>query len=309
MFSVIIPIFNVEEYLGECLRSVSALNPQKYEIIAVNDGSTDSSAEILNEWSESMTNLKIVTQDNKGLSAARNTGLRHAKGKYVAFIDSDDKVDAAMLDKMFRVAESNQVDICVGDYVELYDNINADKVIRHLGINENTLYTGSDFLQKYHTLLMSMVWRSIYQRRFLEANSLYFVEGIYFEDVVYTPLCFQAARRVKYLSLPFYTYRKRDNSITTTKGSRKKVEDAIVVWSILRKNITLSKLVKIADTEGFHAFLKQYMLYGSEVDNALIAVAREYSKSRNLDRKYKIAGVMLRLLPQSLFRKIYELLS
>lgn len=140
MYSVIIPVYNVEKYLDECLHSISSLNSPDYEIIAVNDGSTDNSAAILNEWEKRLPNLVVINQENRGLSAARNTGLKFSKGEYIAFIDSDDYVDANAMHQLLETARHNNTDICVGDFKVFNDGDNSGFQRKSIPANEAFLY-------------------------------------------------------------------------------------------------------------------------------------------------------------------------
>ena len=102
--SVIVPVYNVEKYLSECLDSVLSQDEKDIEVICVNDGSTDKSLEILKEYKEKDDRIIIVTQDNKGLAEARNSGLNVAKGEYIFFLDSDDKMREGTLSKLYSTA-------------------------------------------------------------------------------------------------------------------------------------------------------------------------------------------------------------
>ena len=102
MFSVIVPVYNVEQYLGRCLESLLAQDYAGFEVICVNDGSTDHSREILTEWEARLPQMRVIDRKNGGLSAARNTGLKAANGEYVLFVDSDDWVEPTMLSHLFH---------------------------------------------------------------------------------------------------------------------------------------------------------------------------------------------------------------
>ena len=108
-FSIIVPVYNVEQYLEQCLESILAQNYDDYEVICVNDGSTDSSREILTAWESRMPQMRVIDRENGGLSAARNTGFEAATGEYVVFVDSDDWVEPTMLNRL--TAECNGTDM------------------------------------------------------------------------------------------------------------------------------------------------------------------------------------------------------
>lgn len=106
--SIIVPVFNVESYLDDCLESLCSQTVQEVEIICVNDGSTDRSGEILAKWASKNTQIRIISKTNGGLSSARNIGLANAHGRYIAFVDSDDFVDPAMFEKLLKKGRRNE---------------------------------------------------------------------------------------------------------------------------------------------------------------------------------------------------------
>lgn len=222
LLSIIIPVYNVEKYLDDCLRCFMSLDFSKYEVICVNDGSTDSSFKIIEIWSNKYP-IKVVSHENKGLSAARNTGLKIATGKYVVFVDSDDYIDVDKLLEISDCAEQRKVDIAIGDYWEFTDNVpNRQSIIHSIANVSFAPIDGVSFFKQYYKPLRSVVWRCVYKRLFLLQNELWFHEGVCFEDVEFTPIVFCKARKIIYTGIPFYFYRKRNNSITTSMSSEKR---------------------------------------------------------------------------------------
>ena len=120
--SIIIPVYNAEQYLEDCLLSISQQTFGDFEILAVNDGSTDRSLEILKKYQEKEPRLKVFSQENKGVSAARNLGVEYAKGEYIIFLDSDDYIENNMIESLLKVAIENQSDIVLcGFYADFVD--------------------------------------------------------------------------------------------------------------------------------------------------------------------------------------------
>lgn len=302
--SVIIPVYNVEKYLEDCLISMSRLLlSEDVEIIAVNDGSTDESYAILSKWKEKYKNLVILCQKNSGLSSARNTGLKEANGEYIVFIDSDDHIDEGNLLAIVDKYCKTNTDIIVNDYWELYDK-NIETHSNNIPANRNYSYSGIEFILKYYKPLKSMVWRSIYKRKFLLDNLLLFHEGIYFEDVEFTPLAFSKAKSVIYSGIPFYYYRKRGGSITSSSGSERKVNDALSVWKVLNKEASREENQNIAPIMrelGFHCFLKQYSMLNKCLSKEKLADAKSYSANQMESYKYNNCSILFRLLPDKIF--------
>ena len=126
MISVIIPVYNVEDYLAECIDSVLGQSYTDYEIILVDDGATDSSGRMCDEYARKDSRIRVIHQENGGLSAARNTGLRAAWGKYIYFLDSDDYIAPSALEHLAALAEKEQADVVFFDGYTFFDECEAD---------------------------------------------------------------------------------------------------------------------------------------------------------------------------------------
>ncbi len=311
LLSLIIPIYNVEWYLDECLNSLKILiDRSDVEIIAVNDGSTDCSLTILEKWNKGYHNIRIISQQNRGLSAARNIGLCSSNGEYVSFLDSDDYIDASKLLELLTIADSASADITIGDFIEFKDeNDRMHTKLNSIQAQPMISYDGDNFLNQFSVPLMSVVWRSLYKRSFLIDNNLSFHEGICFEDVEFTPLAFSKAKSVIYSGIPFYYYRKRGGSITTTSGSERKVNDALSVWRVLDKEASKEENVNIAPIMrelGFHCFLNQYSILDKCLSKDKLAIAKSLSSNEMKSHKYTACSLLFRLLPDNAFHKILK---
>ena len=215
-FSVIIPVYNVEPYLCDCLDSVLNQTCADWEAVCVNDGSTDGSADILNEYAVRESRLKVITQSNGGLSAARNAGIDAAEGEYVLFLDSDDWLEENALEVVSANLDGEDM-LCFSgrrffESEKTYHGADQLKAQSYLSgmdyYNENALLA-RDFA------FVCVVLRS-YKREFLSRHNLRFKEGIFHEDNLFTPLACYYAKKVKVLNECLYDYRVRANSITTT---------------------------------------------------------------------------------------------
>lgn len=304
LFSIIIPIYNVELYLDECLESLEGLSSSDIEIIAINDGSIDSSPDILDKWTHKIHNLVIINQTNRGLSGARNTGLSICKGDYIAFIDSDDYVDSSALLKLFESAKHSKADITIGDYYEFIQGNGQNNLV---SLKSNRSITnGETFFLEYFKPLKSMVWRSVYRRSFLLDNNISFKEGIYFEDILFTPSVFLRAKKILNTNIPFYYYRKRANSITTSISSSKKIGDTLLIWHLLKgicnELKVSSNVTNIISSICFHLFLLQYYSYNTQISNELWIKVKNLANTKFHSNKYKLISNFLRFTSQSLFR-------
>ena len=222
--SVIIPVYNVEEYLGECLNSVVNQTFEDIEIICVNDGSTDNSLEILNDYALRDNRIKVLTQENKRQGAARNLGMDKSSGVYVYFMDSDDYIDLNTIEKLYDNAVSNNSDIVVSKIARFTDD--GDKIDYSIpGFDFETQFKNVDFNDftfnykdiKQYVLNRSFApWMKLFKKDFLLENNLQFKEHIAYEDVLYHVQTFLKADRISFSPNFFYYYRNNPTSTMNT---------------------------------------------------------------------------------------------
>lgn len=215
--SVIIPVYNVEDYIEECIHSLLQQTLNDIELIIVNDGTKDSSIEKIQYLINRHKHIKLINQNNLGLSAARNTGLEYASGDYVAFIDSDDYIEPTFLEELYNQAIKDDLDIVMGGYKIFKDNQYEIKE-RNPKLYDR-IRTGEDFLKEeleYKDYRME-VWDDLYRLDFLKENNLCFEKGLLHEDELFTPLAMLSAKRVKLIQSNKYVYRQREGSIMSNK--------------------------------------------------------------------------------------------
>lgn len=220
-FSIIIPVYNVEPFLRCCLDSVLSQTYNNWEAICVNDGSTDGSAALLDEYAAKDSRLRIVTQPNGGLSSARNAGLREAKGENILFLDSDDWLEPEALQTLSQHLES--VDLLCFSGRRFFEETGAFGVADKLV--EKTYESGMDYYNENALMhrdfaFVSVVLRA-YKRTLLVDHGLWFKEGVYHEDNLFTPQACFYAQKVKVLNACLYDYRVRAHSIMTTTDAKR----------------------------------------------------------------------------------------
>lgn len=228
LVSIILPVYNVEPYLEECLRSI--LN-QTYpltsiELLAINDGSTDRSLNIIKKYEKLFPNIQIIDQENRGLGAVRNRGLELARGDYIYFLDSDDWIDSELVSDCVNVLEEQDLQVCHFQKYNVYD-LNADgKVSRpRLVQSKNQTFEierGLDFLKKQMCVRENCapVWQYFFYTRFLKEHHFSFPEGILHEDEPFTIRVLLLAKRFLNLEKAYFFRRLRPGSImTSTKRS------------------------------------------------------------------------------------------
>lgn len=211
--SVIIPVYNVENYLSECLDSVLNQTFEDLEVICVNDGSTDSSPEILNDYAKKDSRIKIINQENQGLGAARNTGLKYANGKYVWFIDSDDFIEKDCLNALYHNAQSNDSDLVLFNF-NFYDefkNSFADSGVHLEKIFGNIDFDNFTFVYdeiKIHVMNSYFsAWSKLFKKEFLDKYHFSFQEGISYEDILFQIKTFLYSSKMSFLPKNLYNYR------------------------------------------------------------------------------------------------------
>lgn len=217
--SIVIPIYNTEEYLEECLESVINQTYKDYEVILINDGSTDNSLLIANKYANKYNNIRVINQKNCGQSVARNRGIKEAKGKYIYFADSDDILEKNLLEDCHKKFEENDIDMVMFGYKFLCKNgidehLNNKEILISLS---DEYVSGKDIFKKniYINDFLAVVWTQMYKKSFLLENKLFFQEKIFYEDLEFIFKAFLKSKRMIYLNKSMYLYRRRPTSTTT----------------------------------------------------------------------------------------------
>ena len=213
--SVIIPVYQVEQYLKECLDSVVHQTFQDWEMICVNDGSPDNSSEILEEYASKDRRIKFISQDNLGLSGARNTGLDNATGRYIVFLDSDDKLPLYALKVLYSIAQITHAPVVASRHKKADDRTSG--WLNYKVINKNVLAT---FIRdnKIH----SSAWNKIYRADILKNHR--FIQGIFFEDWPFLTTLMGQVNSFATTETSCYIYRDMGTSITRSCFSKEKVD-------------------------------------------------------------------------------------
>ncbi len=217
ILSIIIPVYNVEQYLKECLDSVKQLNIYNYEVIIINDGSTDNSLTICKQYCKKYSNFRVITQENQGLSAARNTGISYSRGKYLTFIDSDDFINPSLFKLLLREMDKEHADVIRGDYNLYYEDIDIINDADRKKINIGQVISGLELIKEQlkNNKYQIVSCTSIYRTQYLIENNIFFREGTFFEDHEFTlKVLLKKNNRVIWTNCSYYYYRQRHNSIT-----------------------------------------------------------------------------------------------
>ncbi len=203
--TVVVPVYNVETYVGECLESIIHQTYQNIEIILVNDGSTDGSKAILDAYAQKDERIIVIDKVNGGLSDARNEGLKHATGKYVCFIDSDDVIDQTYVEALYQGIVDHHADISVCDMEYFYDDGTRK-------FSDGGQFTTSSVKDNPSLILMN---NSACNKLFLTSlfTDINFPVGKWYEDLATVPILLYKASAVTKVNAPLYFYRQRSGSI------------------------------------------------------------------------------------------------
>lgn len=225
--SVIIPVYNVAQYLRQCLDSVTGQTLRDIEIICVNDGSTDGSPAILEEYREKDGRITVISRENGGISAARNCGMEHARGKYVYFLDSDDYLDPEALETLVRCAEENDAEVVHFDTRPFYESQDLQKNHNYDGYFglkvPRGVYSGAAYVRaaREGDCYTVVAWLALWRRAYLLDSGLSFIEGIVHEDEPFTRLADLYAGRIAVLPEALHHYRIRASSTVTSRVTYK----------------------------------------------------------------------------------------
>ena len=220
LISVIVPVYNVEKYLSKCLESIINQTYQNLEIICVDDGSTDSSPKILEEYAKKDTRIKIITRQNGGLSAARNTGLKNATGEFISFVDSDDWIDLETYEKAIGRFSDDVDSVCYAAAIVCDDGVEdcyeEERLWHSVKYSGKILLKDESFYNLTHT-----VWNKVYRKSIIDKYNIDFPEGLIHEDFAFYTKYMAFAPRTFCLNEYLYFYRKRQNSIMSENVSSK----------------------------------------------------------------------------------------
>ncbi|MBR5130204.1 MAG: glycosyltransferase [Alphaproteobacteria bacterium] len=236
--SIIIPVYNVEKYLSRCLDSVLNQTFNEFEAICVNDGSTDSCGDILDEYAKKDNRIKIITQKNQGVSVARNTGIQSAIGDYVAFLDSDDELAPLFLEKMYNAIIKSNADVVWCDY------FHGEKVPQWCMTKSEVeaYFCPFDKFILQEADMEMVIWNKLWRRELVLSHP--FVGGlVHGEDVVFLHQMLYDTKKIAHVSQSLYFYRERENSIVHSSFTKKVVDDNIFVVKTLH-NYFVDKLMK-----------------------------------------------------------------
>ncbi len=312
MISIILPVYNTSKYLDACIYSICNQTYSNIEIICVNDGSTDDSGEILEKWRSLDARIRVIQQENKGVSAARNRGLQHATGDLIYFPDSDDILAPTILDTLCAQLEKYKADISMCGYRKYY----LDGTWRDiLGTDDEYIETCEEACgnlirgERYTGSLCTKLFR----KEILQ--DIQFDETLKInEDILFCYHAFSKAKRLVFLDRPLYYYYERSVASSSRNSSMKKMEDVLSVSEKIFKDCHVSSLRNDAAEKLYKAAVRAYRTYLMECDvdwekqkNKFVRLICEAKPlCTKMRRRYKLDYVMMRGFPH-FYRILYRL--
>ena len=263
--SIIVPVYNVEKYVRTCIESLFSqdLNEDRFEVIIVNDGSTDRSMEMIADIIQQHKNISVINQENLSLSVARNNGIAKATGEYILMPDSDDLLIEDSVKPLLDKALQTKVDLLVAEFLVFEDkNMSQFKkeVQKEFSIHEKT---GQQLFLEDLNPHQCYVWRTLYRNEFLRKNHISFIRGINYQDVPFTHECYLKAQRCLKTSCFIYLYRKNRPGAATTafsvEKSRSYCKAMSATWNLRQiADLSPSALFKLEE-DVFKSF--SWMIY------------------------------------------------
>lgn len=293
LISIIIPIFNVESYLDRCIASVSDQTYQNLEIILVDDGSTDRSGQICDEWAARDPRIRVIHQPNSGVSAARNTGLHAASGDWIIQVDSDDYVAPYAVQQLLGASRNTGADMVICDFVKGSDEAycftknTAATVETEDGVSMiRRLYDGDHSALRYGVPWCKMSRKKLY-------DGILYPDGKIFEDIYTTHKLLFRCQRIAVLETPLFYYFQRPGSIMNMSFSMKKLDylQALVERVAFFQNHGLDELEQIAYDELLHSLVWEYsrtrdLLNSQAGMDYVISLFRQVYKKGHASRRY-----------------------
>ena len=222
--SIIVPVYNVEKYLEQCLSSIVNQTYNNIEIIIVNDGSCDNSYKIIDKYKDRYNFIKVIKQGNMGISEARNIGLKNAIGEFVLFVDSDDYLEQECIEDAVNKINKDNSDMVIFNFTRVYDaDINGKNESVNLNLDEEKVYSGEAIaIMVLKNLTQGYVWNKLFKRKNLMSNNFEFEKGRTIEDIYPVFKQLINSEKISYISKFNYKYRQRKDSAIHTFNKKAK---------------------------------------------------------------------------------------
>lgn len=315
LISVIIPIYNIEEYLARCLNSVLSQTYQNLEIILINDGSTDCSGEICNQFAAVDNRIKVIHQENAGLAEARNVGTDSAHGDYLFYLDSDDYLDSECIEKLMKIAKDNDADVVQSNFYYDY----SEYLLYHNKIKK--IYVSYSCAEALDELIKQEEIKNFAWGKLIRTDiaKLYpFPKGKYFEDTLWMYQIIKAVRKYIISSEPLVYYFQRKNSISASFSMRNL--DQLELYAqrlrLIKKQDATEVYVKALFYFNELLLQHQYILKNTSIDfersayqEKIDGYTHEFELKKHFGFRYIISNSRILSFFKSVFVKIKSRMS
>lgn len=266
--SIIVPVYNAEAFLGDCLLSIQRQTISDFEVLCVDDGSTDSSVAVILTFAGQDARFRLIQQENEGASSARNAGYDRAVGEIVTFIDADDEITANFLEELLKTLDDTDADVAIGNKLIWRGDVASPKTPELV----DGVVNGADFGS--HVLATHVAPHGkLYRRAFLQYHGIRFREGITYEDYIYWLLCLTKNPRVAMTSSRVYTYKRNPNSISS-------VSRRLHRYNVHSRVIQTNECVQIAVDSGIAGLEER--VFRKQFSSTLLRQVRFLSKSKDV---------------------------
>ena len=310
--SVIVPVYNTEKYLKNCIDSLLKQNFENYEIIVINDLSPGNAEEIIKSYNDKKI-VYIKNKTNKGIGYNRNLGIKKAKGEYVCFIDSDDYVKEDFISKMYNYSKENNLDLCVCDYVNVDEEGNK---LKEFNLSDFCI-TNYEENNKILCEINLAPWNKLYKKDMLVKNKIEFSETLKYEDLSFVALSIKNSKKIGKINEQLNYYTIHNNSETTTRDKR--VFDIFKQLDIVRDEYKSGKyLDELTVSVLLNYTIQQRYQIDKDTQSKFIDDAFKYLNDNNIDYKHseyiKNRSFLKRLIEKNkfitkIYCKIYRMLK
>ncbi len=272
LISVIVPVYNIEDYLPRCVDSLLAQTYQNLEIILVDDGSVDTSGAICDGYAKKDARIKVVHKKNGGLSDARNAGMDVATGKYIGFVDGDDWIDQDMYRSMYEACEKEQAQIAVCRYKQIRTSSGETFVPEiDASTGNSVLLSKTRALEAYlcedeQYVIYNSVWSKLFLAEMVK--DMRFPVGKNSEDIMFTTKAFCKMERLAYLNAPYYNYvLDREGSIMNEKVGQRRLRDEIPFWQEQISHLAKEGMTELSDKAAYRFYRRLLFYYIDFMEN------------------------------------------
>lgn len=259
LISVIVPVYNVADYLEQCLDSILNQTYKEFEVILVDDGSSDTSYSICSEYVKKDSRIRLYRQENKGLSAARNAGLELCGGGYITFIDSDDFVSPEYLQGMIENLKQADADIAICEHYRLE---NGTFYFQKHDSNDIEIISSRDAFKRIHQVNYAVAWGKLYKSSLF--RYVRFPVGRVYEDSFTLPKLYMFCEKIVVLPDELYCYRQRSTSIINSQYSFEKIADHLAVYEEMMLDLSMAKVDVELTKMHYISVLKKYKMWFEE---------------------------------------------